>query len=315
MAEGCGEPVTDTITSIATVIQSAHTNQDNENKSDMDGDILCNSHSITLLSCNNSRSPGQKDEDGLRLTSKKRACSPRWSEEPALHHLQHHQHHACPPTERSLPLGYSNSHIPLHNNNNTSTLSITTTTSTTSTVNTNHTPWQRRVARHKVRGKKSTLRLEDKNSQNRKVTDYFPIRRSSRKSKAELKVQQITEKGRGVFATRDFQKGEYVVEYHGDLLLIPDAKRREAEYAQNPATGCYIVDATKETGRMGRLLNHMREGCMAGNLPDPKLHDINSVPAPNPGWRRGDLDAGEELLSYDLRRPPATEVHRRHIVN
>ncbi|KAJ3606015.1 hypothetical protein NHX12_028058 [Muraenolepis orangiensis] len=315
--------------------------QGNKNKSDMDGDILCNSHSITLLSCNNSRSPGQKEDDGRRLTStglkkhdgfsEKRSspCSPHWSEEPPLHHQHlhhhhyHHHHHqqnpchyACPPTERSLPLGYSISHIPLHNN--TSTLSITTTT-----TNTNHTPRQRRVARHKARGKKSTLRLEDKNFQNRKVTDYFPIRRSSRKSKAELKceekkhiddlitngieegleVQQIEEKGRGVFSTRGFQKGEYVVEYHGDLLLIPDAKRREAEYSQNPATGCYMyyfqfldktycVDATKETGRLGRLLNHSKNGnCQT------KLHAINGVPHLILVASR-DVDEGEELL-YD----------------
>ena len=43
-----------------------------------------------------------------------------------------------------------------------------------------------------------------------------------------------------MFATRCFEKGEYVVEYHGDLLQITDAKKREAEYAQNPATGCYM---------------------------------------------------------------------------
>lgn len=55
-----------------------------------------------------------------------------------------------------------------------------------------------------------------------------------------LKVQHIEGKGRAVFATRCFQKGEYVVEYHGDLLQITDAKKREAEYAQNPATGCYM---------------------------------------------------------------------------
>lgn len=47
-------------------------------------------------------------------------------------------------------------------------------------------------------------------------------------------------KGRAVFATRCFQKGDYVVEYHGDLLQFTDAKKREAEYAQNPATGCYM---------------------------------------------------------------------------
>ncbi len=53
-------------------------------------------------------------------------------------------------------------------------------------------------------------------------------------------MQLIEGKGRAVFATRCFQKGEYVVEYHGDLLQITDAKKKEAEYAQNPATGCYM---------------------------------------------------------------------------
>lgn len=160
-------------------------------------------------------------------------------------------------------------------------------------------------------------------TQNRKVTDYYPIRRSSRKSKTELKceqkkvlddlitneieggmkVQQIEGKGRAVFATRSFQKGEYVVEYHGDLLQITDAKKREAEYAKNPATGCYMyyfqylgktycVDATKETGRLGRLINHSKNGnCQT------KLHDINGVPHLILVASRN-IDEGEELL-YD----------------
>ncbi|KAG7245628.1 hypothetical protein CRUP_007460, partial [Coryphaenoides rupestris] len=109
---------------------------------------------------------------------------------------------------------------------------------------------------HKPRVKKT----ENKVSQNRKVTDYYPIRRSSRKTKAELKdeeqkhiddlikngveeglqVQHIVDKGRGVFATRSFAKGEFVVEYNGDLLDIACAKKREAEYALDPATGCYM---------------------------------------------------------------------------
>lgn len=30
------------------------------------------------------------------------------------------------------------------------------------------------------------------------------------------------------------------MEYHGDLLLKTDAKKKEAVYAQDPATGCYM---------------------------------------------------------------------------
>lgn len=52
------------------------------------------------------------------------------------------------------------------------------------------------------------------------------------------------------------------------------------------------VDATKETGRMGRLINHSKNGnCQT------KLHDINGVPHLILVASR-DIDKGEELL-YD----------------
>lgn len=278
----------------------------------MNGDILCNSHSITLLSCNSEKedeerrpnSTGFKKHDPS--AGKEGSCSKRapcWSDEMLR----------CSPPELSLPLGNNSSmaHTPLHHhgNNNKSTA---------------HLAHQRRGVRHKVRGKKTTLRItHGKNSQNRIITDYFPMRRSLRKSKAELKceqkkhiddlitngieegmeVQHIEGKGRGVFATRCFCKGEYVVEYHGDLLQITDAKKREVEYAQNPTTGCYMyyfqyrcktycVDATKETGRKGRLLNHSKNGnCQT------KLHEIAGTPHLILVASQ-DIDEGEELL-YD----------------
>uniref|UniRef100_A0A3Q3W4T4 [histone H4]-lysine(20) N-methyltransferase n=1 Tax=Mola mola TaxID=94237 RepID=A0A3Q3W4T4_MOLML len=234
-----------------------------------------------------------------------------WSDEqlspPQIYRTQTCRHS---PADLPLPLSHSLSHSPLHANSNSSSSTL-------------HSP-QRRGVRLKVKGKKSTIRIAGgKISQNRKVTDYYPIRRSSRKSKTELKceekkhlddlitkgieegmkVQHIEGKGRAVFATRCFQKGEYVVEYHGDLLQITDAKKKEAEYAQNPATGCYMyyfqylcktycVDATRETGRMGRLINHSKNGnCQT------KLHDINGVPHLILIASRN-IDEGEELL-YD----------------
>lgn len=160
-------------------------------------------------------------------------------------------------------------------------------------------------------------------AQNRKVTDYYPIRRSSRKSKAELKneehrqlddlikhgveeglqVKNIEGKGRGVFAVRCFKKGQFVIEYHGDLLDLTDAKKSEALYAQDPGTGCYMyyfhylsktycVDATKESTRLGRLLNHSKNGnCQT------KLHDMDGIPHLILVASR-DIKAGEELV-YD----------------
>ncbi|XP_029916737.1 lysine methyltransferase 5Ab isoform X2 [Myripristis murdjan] len=174
-------------------------------------------------------------------------------------------------------------------------------------------------AGRKVRAKKT----ENKASQNRKVTDYYPIRRSSRKTKAELKneehrhlddlikngieegmqVKHIEGKGRGVFAVRGFKKGEFVVEYHGELLSLAEAKLKEAQYAQDPQTGCYMyyfqyqcktycVDATKETTRLGRLINHSKNGnCQT------RLHDIDGKPHLILVASR-DIEAEEELL-YD----------------
>ncbi|XP_067341395.1 N-lysine methyltransferase KMT5A-A isoform X2 [Channa argus] len=250
-----------------------------ENKSDMSGDIVHNSHSVTLLSSANSAttihnkkkiklkpeepcSPSDsqqnevaRQEEGWRPNTisttpkdSKSQCSSCWKEEHSSP-PQHFYPATCfrSTTEAALPLSNSLSHAVHTNTNNSTAL---------------HSRRQRREVRPKVIGKKQPIRriAAGKNSQNRKVTDYYPIRRSSRKSKTELKyeqkklidelitngievgmkVQHIEGKGRAVFATRCFQKGEYVVEYHGDLLHITDAKKREAEYAQNPATGCYM---------------------------------------------------------------------------
>ncbi|XP_064153568.1 N-lysine methyltransferase KMT5A-like [Anguilla rostrata] len=118
-----------------------------------------------------------------------------------------------------------------------------------------------------------------------------------------LEVRHIEGKGRGVFASRSFRKGQFVVEYHGDLLETKDAKKREEEYGRNPATGCYMyyfqylsktycVDATKETQRLGRLVNHSK----AGNC-QTKLHGINGKPHLILVASR-DIEKGEELL-YD----------------
>lgn len=55
-----------------------------------------------------------------------------------------------------------------------------------------------------------------------------------------FQVKHIEGKGRGVFALNGFQKGDFVVEYHGDLLELSEAKKREAQYVEDPKTGCYM---------------------------------------------------------------------------
>lgn len=47
-------------------------------------------------------------------------------------------------------------------------------------------------------------------------------------------------KGRGIVAARDFNKGDFVVEYSGELIDLTEAKLREEKYSQDQNTGCYM---------------------------------------------------------------------------
>ncbi|XP_055532978.1 histone-lysine N-methyltransferase PR-Set7 [Wyeomyia smithii] len=126
---------------------------------------------------------------------------------------------------------------------------------------------------------------------NKKLTDFFQVRRSVRKTKKEvqwerdrdiekaireerdfgLKIAYFDGKGRGIVTTRPFMKGEFVVEYIGDFISVSEAKQREQIYAEDDNTGCYMyyfkhknvqycIDATAESGKLGRLVNHSRNG-------------------------------------------------------
>ena len=133
-----------------------------------------------------------------------------------------------------------------------------------------------------------------------------PIRRSMRKCKSELekekildiesrllatkdsldlKEQEIYKKGRGVVTLRSYKKGEFVLEYVGELINNESAKHRETQYSLDTSKGCYMyyfkykdkqycIDATQETGRLGRLVNH---SCKAPNCV-PKVFTLNNIP-------------------------------------
>ncbi|XP_040052175.2 lysine methyltransferase 5Ab isoform X1 [Gasterosteus aculeatus] len=183
--------------------------------------------------------------------------------------------------------------------------------------------------------KRRAKKTENQALQNRKVTDYYPIRRSNRKTKAELtseehqhiddliknnieeglQIKHIEGKGRGVFASKMFKRGEFVVEYHGDLLELAEAKIRETQYTQDPQKGCYMyyfqyqaktycVDATEETSRLGRLLNHSKTGnCQT------RLHPIDGTPHLILVASR-DIEAEEELLyDYGDRSKASVQAH------
>lgn len=105
-----------------------------------------------------------------------------------------------------------------------------------------------------------TAKNKKSDQQSHKLTEYFPVRRSVRKTKKTvleekqrclehllrhrieegLKVQIFDGKGRGVVAAKSFEKGDFVVEYSGDLIDIVEAKKREQIYAQDHKLGCYM---------------------------------------------------------------------------
>lgn len=98
------------------------------------------------------------------------------------------------------------------------------------------------------------------NNKNTKLTDFFPVRRSVRKTKKTVEQEHVRSieaaissgqetglmikdfplKGRGIVASKPFTKGEFVVEYIGDLINMTEANEREKIYAKDENTGCYM---------------------------------------------------------------------------
>ena len=55
-----------------------------------------------------------------------------------------------------------------------------------------------------------------------------------------FQVRVIEKKGRGVFSTQSFKKGDLVCEYAGDLIDYKEAKTREAKYGTDETIGSYM---------------------------------------------------------------------------
>ena len=96
----------------------------------------------------------------------------------------------------------------------------------------------------------------------KKITDFNFIRRSRRVPTTEKRkieeqqlkfylasdkdekldhiVMKMTEgKGRGIFANKDLSKGDFIVEYAGDLMSLEEGKAKEDEYSEDAEIGCY----------------------------------------------------------------------------
>ncbi|ALC46589.1 pr-set7 [Drosophila busckii] len=158
---------------------------------------------------------------------------------------------------------------------------------------------------------------------NRELTEFFPVRRSVRKTKTAVKEEMMRDleqavleerceglqvrhflgKGRGVVAERRFKRNEFVVEYVGDLISISEASDRERRYALDENAGCYMyyfkhknqqycIDATIDTGKLGRLINHSRNGNLMTKVVTIKQRPHLVLLA------KDDIEEGEEL-TYD----------------
>lgn len=181
----------------------------------------------------------------------------------------------------------------------------------------------KQLAQSKGRKKKEKKKGE-KQSRQTEVSEYFAVRRSSRRCKSaiegekqkeleeallsgkedSLEVKEVEGKGRGVFSQRKFTRGQFVCEYAGELIDYHTAKEREKLYEGKTEFGCYMyyftfknkkmcVDATKESGRLGRLLNHSKSAANCAtrlvNVKDRPYLILETI---------RDVQAGEELL-YD----------------
>lgn len=62
-----------------------------------------------------------------------------------------------------------------------------------------------------------------------------------------LQVEEIANKGRGVIASKDFFRGDFVVEYAGNLISQKVAKQKELDYGKDPSIGCYMYYFTHKT--------------------------------------------------------------------
>ena len=78
-----------------------------------------------------------------------------------------------------------------------------------------------------------------------------------------------TDKGRSVFVGQFISKGEYICEYHGELITSKYFKRRNHEYNTSGAGSFilefkfqekkYALNVIIEDGSFGHLINHSKK--------------------------------------------------------
>jgi [histone H4]-lysine20 N-methyltransferase SETD8 len=131
-----------------------------------------------------------------------------------------------------------------------------------------------------------------------------------------LQVRTFPSKGRGIVTTRPFSRGDFVCEYGGELIEVKVARRRDTELEKENDLRCFMfyfkyldrlwcVDATIETGNLGRLVNHSRDN----HNVVPQIVEVNNQPhLVLIADRKIDTDT-EIVYDYGDRRAAAMEAN------
>ncbi|XP_042612413.1 uncharacterized protein LOC109073813 isoform X2 [Cyprinus carpio] len=121
----------------------------------------------------------------------------------------------------------------------------------------------------------------------------------------KLEVKYINAvKGRGLFAKGSICKGDFVVEYRGDIISDAELQRRRKRYHTSSAAFMFefkwrgktwCIDASREDGSFGRIVNddHKHPNCKMKKI------DVNGQPHLCL-FALNDIKEGEEI-SYDYR--------------
>ncbi|XP_050965197.1 uncharacterized protein rnf214 isoform X2 [Labeo rohita] len=119
----------------------------------------------------------------------------------------------------------------------------------------------------------------------------------------KLEVKYISAvKGRGLFAKGTICKGDFVVEYRGDIINEAELQRRKKRYHTSSAafmfefkwrTNTWCIDASREDGSFGRIVNddHKHPNCKMEKI------DVNGKPHLCL-FALNDIKEGEEI-TYD----------------
>ncbi|XP_065651081.1 uncharacterized protein LOC136079279 [Hydra vulgaris] len=109
------------------------------------------------------------------------------------------------------------------------------------------------------------LLCKRKKCQPKNVAKYYIQRKIDQEGFLKVKINESI--GYGVFATNKFLKGDFLLQYRGDVISLNEAKFRSQQY-ENKGLGCFIyngikdiygksvcIDATNQLSFMGCMVN------------------------------------------------------------